>query len=135
MDALYAHLHRSMAQPFVWGQSDCMLDVADYLHLLTGYDCATRYRGLYSTALECHRLSGFLDDPVKPFSLCVGEFPLTKTSEPKRGDVGVVSIVDDRRLRSVGAIYLGKNWAAKAEQGLAIGPARDVLAAWTSPHA
>lgn len=135
MDALYAHLHRSMAQPFVWGQSDCMLDVADYLHLLTGYDCATRYRGLYSTALECHRLSGFLTDPILPFRNCVDEFPLAEISAPGRGDVGVITVIEGRKPHNVGAICLGKNWAVKAEHGLVIGAAREILAAWKAPHA
>lgn len=133
MDTLYAHLHRSMATPFIWGQSDCMLDVADYLQLLTGYDCATRYRGKYATALECQRLSGFLDDPIKPFALCVGEFPLQETPNPARGDVGVVVINDMRKTRSVGGIFLGKNWAVKAENGLAIGQISKLLKAWKAP--
>lgn len=123
-----------MATPFLWGESDCMLDVANYLLLLTGYDCGGRYRGKYATALECQRVSGFLDDPITPFSLCVGEFPLQHAIVPVRGDVAVVSIMDGRKLRSVGAICLGKNWAIKAEMGLAIGPVKTILKSWKAPE-
>jgi hypothetical protein len=135
MDKLYAHLHRSMAQPFVWGESDCMLDVANYLLLLTGRDCGKRYRGLYDSAFTCQKASGFLNDPVKPMAECAEEFPLAMTTEPKRGDVGVVLVQDGRKVKATGGICLGRSWAVKAETGLAIGPAIEVLAAWSAPDA
>jgi hypothetical protein len=135
MDKLYAHLHRSMAEPFVWGEGDCMLDVANYLLLLTGHDCGKRFRGLYDSAFTCQKASGFLTDPVKPFAECVAEFPLAMTAEPKRGDVGVILVQDGRKAKATGGICLGRNWAVKAERGLTIGPCIEVLAAWEAPHA
>jgi hypothetical protein len=134
MDRIYQHLHRSMAQPFQWGQSDCMMDVANYLELLTGFDCGKRFRGMYSDAASCQRVSGFLKDPIKPFADCMGEFPLKETQTPKRGDVGVVTIIHDRRETACGGIFLGKNWAMKIYSGLSIGEVLGVLKAWEAPN-
>ena len=133
MDVLYAHLHRSLAEPFVWAQADCMLDPANYLRLLTGHDCARRYRGLYDDRLSCHRLTGFLRDPIAPAAACVSEFALASTEAPQRGDVGVVRITDSQGVMACGGICLGRHWAVKALSGLAIGPALDILAAWHVP--
>lgn len=135
MDVLYAHLHRAMAEPFVWGQTDCMLDLANYLKALTGYDCAARFRGKYDSALSCQRVSGFLTDPVNPAAECIAEFPLEVTTKPQRGDVGVISIVSDRKVIDVGGICLGRNWSTKAETGIVIGQPLKVLAAWKAPNA
>jgi hypothetical protein len=112
-----------------------MLDVANYLLLLTGRDCAGRYRGLYDSAFTCQKASGFLTDPVKPMAECAAEFPLMMTDDPKRGDVGVILVQDGRKMKSTGGICLGRNWAVKAETGLAIGPCVKVLAAWSVPDA
>jgi hypothetical protein len=135
MDRLYQHLHLSMARPFEWSQSDCMMDVANYLELLTGFDCGKRFRGLYSDAASCQRVSGFLKNPIKPFADCIAEFPLKETSEPKRGDVGVVTIFHERRQTACGGIFLGDHWAMKIYTGLSIGAVTGVLKAWEAPDA
>lgn len=133
MDVLYAHLHRSMAEPFVWGESDCMLDPANYLLLLTGHDCGQRFRGLYDDRASCHRLTGYLRDPVAPAAACLSEFGLAIADEAQRGDVGVIRVVDSGKVQACGAICTGRHWAVKALTGLAIGPALEVLAAWRVP--
>lgn len=131
MDRLYAHIHNWMATPFIWGEDDCMLAQANYLVRLGYIDCATRFRGKYDSALTCQRVSNFLFDPVKPFADCVAEIPLESTDEPQRGDVGVIKFRDaDGKIKALGAIFLGRNWAMRGEHKVMIGPAIEVMAAW-----
>jgi hypothetical protein len=42
-------------KPFVWGNHDCCLFVANYLKMITGVDYAAEYRGKYTTAVGAAR--------------------------------------------------------------------------------
>lgn len=118
------HLKRWSREPFVWGKLDCMLAIADYVKDVTGVDPAEIYRGKYSTALGCARVSGFVEDPVAPFEKCAEVLGLTHTEDPVRGDVGVVE-------PGIGAVCLGGGkWAAKGKDGVIIGNPI-VIAAWS----
>lgn len=131
MDPLYAELHRWMASPFVWGEDDCMLSVANYLVRIGYPDGGKRYRGTYDSALTCHRVTGYLTDPVKPMAECVAELGLVETKEPKRGDVGVVRFRDaDTKVRTTGAIFLGRNWAIRSEFKVVVDGKVEILRAW-----
>ena len=131
MDALYAELHRWMASPFVWGEDDCMLAIANYLIRLGYPDGGKRYRGQYDSALTCQRVTGYLVDPVKPMAECVAELGMRETKEPQRGDVAVVRFRDaDNKLRATGAIFLGRNWAIRSEFKVVIQNKVEMLAAW-----
>jgi hypothetical protein len=125
-EAIKATMQRWMREPFEWGQSDCMLSVADYLIHAVGFDCGTRFRGKYYSRLGCARLSGFHIDPVKPFADCVAEIPLKETKSPVRGDVGVIEVHDT----VAGGICLGKAWAVRGETGLVIARPTRILKAW-----
>lgn len=131
MDILYAHLHRWMAEPFVWGKTDCMMVLADYL-LALGYeeDAAQDWRGQYDSALSCQRVSGFLKDPVGVMEQGVSHLGLKRTDDPQRGDIGVVRILDHEGVKAMGAVCLGSNWAFKGERTVTVGKPLDVLAAW-----
>jgi hypothetical protein len=127
----YAHLHLWKATPFVWGVSDCMLAIADYLKSATGIDCAAHLRGAYNDMASCARLTGYHLDPVAAAEDCVRRIPLQRIESPQEGDVGVV--IPDHSGRGVGAIFLGRtgNWAVRGEAGLVIGRPVKVLAAWS----
>lgn len=103
-----------------------MLSIADYLADALGRDAAGRFRGRYSTKRGCMRVSGFHRDPVKPMAACIREYPLPFTQRPQRGDVGVI----DTGTGLCAAICIGRFWAARTGQGVAIGKAASVLAAW-----
>lgn len=141
MDILYAHLHRWMAEPFVWGgsdrigASDCMLVLADYLVSLGYPDLGAKWRGQYDSRLSCQKVTGFLTDPVKVVAEGCATVPIPMTDNPKRGDIGVVRVATAEGVYTPGAIYLGKNWAFKGEHRVVIGPAIDVLAAWSVARA
>ena len=136
MDIIYATAHKWMATPFVWGASDCMLVLADYLVALGYIDIGDKWRGTYDSALSCQRASGFLTDPVKPLRDGVARIPLDETMEPERGDIGVIRMRDGNgKMHGVGALFLGKNWAVKGENQVMVGPASEILAAWSVPCA
>lgn len=135
MDTLYAHIHKWMSTPFIWGESDCMIVVADYVMALGYSDPAAKWRGKYDSALSCNRISGYLTDPVKP---AVEGFTgiLERTDNPQRGDVGVIRILDaDGRVKGVGAVCLGNHWAVKSEHKVICDTPIEVLAAWRVDHA
>lgn len=130
MDILYAHVNKWMAEPFIWGESDCMIVLADYLIALGYGDAASKWRGHYDSAASCQRVSGFIKDPVGVMTYAAESVGLKATSAPKRGDVGVVKISDQTGLKIMGAVCLGKNWAFKGHHSVVIGKPIEVLAAW-----
>lgn len=125
-EAVETALRKWAREPFVWGKTDCMLSVADYLIDAVGVDCGARYRGKYATRRGCMWASGFHRDPVKPFADCVAEIPLAVTDAPVFGDVGVVSFGDT----VAGALCLGGKWAARADEGVVITKPSKILKAW-----
>ncbi|MBD0416499.1 DUF6950 family protein [Oryzicola mucosus] len=135
MDHLYAHLHRWMAEPFVWGKSDCILSLADYVMSLGHPDPAAKWRGTYDSALTCQRVSGFLNDPVRLIEEGVAPLGFARVQQAERGDIGVIRFTDDGKVVSTGAICLGNNWAVRGEQRLVIGAPISVVAAWRVFHA
>lgn len=130
MDTLYVNLHKWMVEPFIWGKTDCMLVLADYLMDLGYPDAAAKWRGQYDSALSCNKVSNFLRDPVGVMDYAATSVGLKPTEEPKRGDVGVVRIIDQTGEKVMGAVCLGKNWAYKGERCLIIGEPIEILAAW-----
>lgn len=131
MDTLYAHVHKWMATPFIWGESDCMLVLADYLIDLGYADIGDKWRGTYDSALSCQRVSGFLTDPVKPLREGARRLNLTETDNPVRGDIGVITVRHkDGKIKAVGAVCLGRNWAIKSEQSVLVDKPIQILAAW-----
>ncbi|EBA06009.1 DUF6950 family protein [Sagittula stellata] len=120
MKPLYVMMHRWAATPFVWGESDCCLCLADWYNHVHGKDPAAHLRGQYCDALSCQRLCGWFSDPVTVIENCletVGGRPLIDA--PALGDVGVILIrsKDDDRPLPAGAIWLGDCWGCKGPTG------------------
>ncbi len=125
-DIVQAHIDRWMSLPFEWGKTDCLLVLADYLLDVTGRDCAAHFRGKYNSAKTCHKLTGFLSDPVAVFYSGVDQIGLKETSRLKRGDVGLIEVAG----QIVGGIYLGNHWASKSPAGVAIGLPQKIIKSW-----
>jgi len=96
--------------PFVYGQSDCMLSVGDYIAAFGGRDVTARFRGTYDDeagALAhvgvCGGISGLVD--------MTG---LARVDRPARGDV----VCLNTGLVEVGAICTGSGIAARLERGV-----------------
>lgn len=120
-DLLVKYLREAADRPFEWGVFDCCLFFADWVSWQTGFDPARDLRHTYSTEREMRQLvklrGGLLalvDNRVSP--VC------SKTSEPKRGDIGLVRVgLKGWRGRLVtaptGAIAMGGDlWAIKTAE-------------------
>ncbi len=78
MTPLYQELHRWAAMPFIWGETDCMLCLADWVLHVKGHDPAADIRGTYDCRGSCQRETGFLRDPVGAVEKClatIGDLP------------------------------------------------------------
>lgn len=115
MTPLYHELHRWSVNPFIWGELDCMLAVADWIELVTGKDPAAALRGVYDSRGSCQRETGFLRDPVATVDAClatIGGLPRVDTPSP--GDIAVLLAHDHQgRLSPTGALWMGDCWGFK----------------------
>lgn len=120
-------LETMAATPFVDGQADCALTIADWVMAATGCpDPAHDLRGQYSTALGRERLLKRRGGLKAVMQVCADRAGLTSTRRPKRGDIGIVAMSGQR----LAAICLGKTWAAKG-QGLVVAVPTSVIQAWS----
>lgn len=92
--------------PFVWGERDCTLWVADWWVAYHGEDPAAHFRNRYSTREEAEAfvdgdLIGLIDQYVP------------RKAQAERGDIGVIEVVG----LDVAAICTGEHWAVKTEGG------------------
>jgi len=116
-------------KPFVWGQHDCCLWVANTVRAMTGTDHAKEFRGKYTSMRGAHKvlgkkgLSGSLD---KKFS---------RINHPKRGDVVLIPTeITEQPLEGLG-ICLGTTIAMIGEAGLEFLPLSAAAAAWDVTNA
>lgn len=133
MTPLYHIMHHWMTTPFVWGESDCCLGLADWYHHLYGIDPAKQLRGQYHDAQSCQRLCKWFTDPVSVISNCldtVGGRPFVDA--PERGDVGVITVASEGRTMPAGAVWLGDCWGCKGPHGATTisGQSANHLAIW-----
>ncbi|UWQ59970.1 hypothetical protein K3722_07520 [Leisingera caerulea] len=119
MTPLYQELHRWMALPFIWGVTDCMLVLADWIERVQGADPAAHIRGTYDSRGSCQRETGFLRDPVEAVDRCLATIGgLARAKEPQCGDIAVIVIRDaDGRVSPCGAVWLGTSWGCKSPNG------------------
>ena len=114
MAELAAFLARAGRTPFVWGEWDCSLWLADWL-VERGYpDPAAHLRGRYHTALGCARILGRLGGVEGAVASCAAIAGLARAPSPRIGDVGVVKAMTPAGARPVGAICTGRRWAVLA---------------------
>lgn len=125
-DDLKAFLARAAAEPFVFGEWDCAMTVANWVRERTGEDPATELRGTYSSDAEWQAIvarEAGLSELVDALAFGAG---MSRTAAPGIGDIGVVHVPT---LGDVVAIKGPRGWVMKLNTGLTSGPAR-VLAAW-----
>jgi hypothetical protein len=130
MRAVYQELHRWAGLPFVWGETDCMLVLADWILRVRGVDPAAHVRGMYHDAGTCQRETGFLRDPVVAVDGCLATIGgLPKVSDPAEGDIAVLtlSVGPGGRVTTCGGLWLGQAWACKGPTGATTIAPREVL--------
>lgn len=135
MNLLTQEINRWIGLPFIWGETDCCLLLADWVQRAKGLekDPAEHLRFCYDSMVSCHRLTGFLRDPVAVVaSIAEGEVGLPRATSPRRGDIGVVvAIGHDGRETAVGSIYTGTSWITKSPSGMTSYQPIRILAAWS----
>ncbi|GAA6190896.1 hypothetical protein [Phaeobacter sp. NW0010-22] len=136
MTPLYQELHRWSALPFIWGESDCMLCLADWVQRVRGVDPAAHIRGTYDSRGGCQRETGFLRDPVAAVEGCLGTIGgLERVGDPRTGDVAVIMVRDaEGRVSPCGAVWLGTAWGFKGPHStttLHPRAVQEVLAIWS----
>ena len=120
MTPLYQELHRWAAKPFIWGETDCMLCLAEWVLRVTGRDPAAAVRGVYDSRGSCQRETGFLRNPIMAVEACldtIGGLPRVDTPQP--GDMAVLMLLDSEgRISPCGALWLGSAWGCKGPDGV-----------------
>ncbi|OWU80429.1 hypothetical protein [Phaeobacter sp. 22II1-1F12B] len=120
MTPLYQELHRWAGQPFIWGESDCMLCLADWVQRVKGVDPAAHIRGTYDSRGSCQRETGFYRNPIAAIERCletIGGLP--RAARAAKGDVAIVRILSpDNRVETCGALWLGNAWGCKGPMGV-----------------
>lgn len=105
--SLERYLTETGDMPFVWGERDCTLWVADWWVIRHGDDPAAAFRNRYKTREEAE---AFVDGDL---AALIGRY-VPEKAEAERGDIGVISVMG----RDVAAICTGGHWAVKTEGGL-----------------
>lgn len=106
--------------PFAWGQNDCCLFAADWVHACTGHDPAQGLRGKYSTALGAARLlatHGGVRGIIRKFGEPLGLTPIDGKFD-QRGDL---VIADTGKGESIG-VSIGTHAAFVGANGLLFAP-------------
>lgn len=122
---LAAFIDGQRARPFVWGQSDCCLFVADAITAMTGVDVAKRWRGAYVDEKSARRV-------MRNYGGVSG-IATTALGQPKpslfggRGDVVLIDTPTGEAL----ALHLGNSVVAQAANGLEFFDTRAAKVAWT----
>lgn len=122
---LVAFLRASASRPFVWGECDCMLWMAEWVSISRGVDPAAYLRGTYSNALACRRIVADQGGEVSLATKLAADAGLVTTEIPMTGDVGLVRAMNG----IVGAIKVPSGWVMKSRVGVAIART-DALIAW-----
>jgi hypothetical protein len=111
-ESLTAYIASTGDLPFVWGQRDCTLWVADWCLRRFGFDPAKAQRGRYASEAEADALiGGDLAAFVAPHLSAM----LKTKSRAICGDVAVIRALG----HDIAAIRQGRFWVVKTETGLA----------------
>lgn len=135
-DVLPDFLAQAGRHKWEWSVHDCTILLADWIACVHGVDPAGPYRGAYHDAASCARLLRSRGGLRKHIGRCAAPLGIVETTEPQRGDIGIVRVRSIKRrrvvLRSVGAICVDRNrWAVMTlDTGLLIARGLPVIAAW-----
>lgn len=103
---------RTNALPFVWGQSDCSLLIADWLVENGHPDPAAEWRGTYNDEASCRALLAARGGLLAHVGDCAARIGLRPLHEPAFGAVAVIG--SERNVdRQWAAIWNGRRWLVK----------------------
>ncbi len=111
-----ATLERHLAAPFAWGESDCLVVVADVAEALTGHNPlppkSRRYRSDLA-AMKQLRRRGF--ETIG--AALAAHFARIPTVQARRGDCGVVEQMVGGRRQQAAVIVMGAIAVGKGPEG------------------
>lgn len=131
MTPLYAELNRWMGTPFIWGETDCIMVLCDWIKTVRGVDPASGDRFTYDDAGSCQRATRYFSQPVETLDSRFAPAGIRRGNELRAGDVGLIKLPDERH--PVGGIWTGDCWGCKGPNGTTtVAPAvAEVLAFWS----
>lgn len=128
-------LDKSSRKPFLWGESDCMLDIADWLAFATKdkelRDVGSKWRSRYSTQQECEALlepMGGLVGAMKTEAKALG---LESTDQPEPGDIAMVEGFGDKPMGAI--MMMSGRWRVRTEKGFVVSHEFKPIVAWKLP--
>lgn len=124
--AFIAH-HELMAQD--WGKVDCCLVLADWGMWLGEADTAFDLRGTYSTDDGCKAVVEDAGGLVPLIQRCTDRAGWVRAERPVVGAIGVIGSTQ-RIGRQFGAIFDGKRWLVRMEQGFVAFNAKPIAIWW-----
>lgn len=96
---------------FVWGKSDCLLSLADYVIARGGVDAGAGIRGTYDTEATARAIV----DAHGGAAALIDRTGLPRVAVPARGDLVLMDCGGDH----IGALCTGRGVAARRERGTA----------------
>lgn len=128
---LGSFLRRVAARPHVWGRTDCVMTLFEWVRLRTGIDPVAVSGAAWSCEREANAViagvGGVRDGGAELFRRC----GLVETDAPAVGDIGVIEAMRKGQGMHVAAIFTGARWAFPAEpRGLAMARG-NLLVAWS----
>ncbi len=133
MADLFDTLNVWKAVPFVWGRSDCMMVLADWVWQVRGVDPAADVRGRYHDEASCEAVTGFISRPVEVMGHYAARAGLEQVQQARPGDVAIIQIGNHQ----LGALWNGQAWVSKSERGVHVAHPRFAtpLACWEVGYA
>lgn len=128
-------LAQSAKQKWNWGQTDCLMWIADWVKLCRGFDPAAPWRGAYDTDRGSRRIIAGAGGVVALVDRALHGV-LHRADAPVAGDICIVLVpgVDSGALayRNTGSICVdGKSYAVRTkDEGLVISSQFELVAAW-----
>ena len=110
---------------FVWGQTDCIMSVANYIRDVTGSDPAAEWRGTYDDEAGALAITDRYGGPLGLCSYGAGLAGMKPLQQPLRGAVVVCQIGP----KEIAGLCLGDRTVFMALRGCVEFRAK-VLAAW-----
>lgn len=117
---------------FAVGKHDCMLFAADWVLARTGRDPAAAWRNVYDSPEGADVLVAEAGSITRLINGALASVGWRPTSDPQRGDVVLCEMAG--HTEPVAAIVADHRMAVLTRRGLALWPARQILAAWTPAH-
>lgn len=114
-------------KPFIWGETDCEMTLADWVLAVEGWDPAADLRGTYDDEAGAGLVMAEAGGAVGLITRQLGRAP---SPDVWPGDIGLIEVRGEVGRQTVGAICIRPDrWAAKSPRGVWIGRAEG-LTTW-----